>query len=260
MASKSWLAVRDELLERQSDLQAIADQLGLGDLDTVIGKLTRFWKFASDNTATGILEFSTEVVDMYANCQGLCMALQHVGWCEIKEGSLVISLWHDQEQKKIKQRLQIAERVRRHRIRSREEKQAKKAAADAKKADAGKKLWGKKPVQFDPEAAEWHGITQVMRETWAKAYPLVSVDQELSKAAAWCIANPAQGRGRKENYSRFLSGWMSRCQERGGSSPEFYSNKQGPRQPQPKIMTAQELLAQELAQEQGNEKDDNENR
>lgn len=46
------------------------------------------------------------------------------------------------------------------------------------------------------------------------AYPAVLVAQEMDRAKLWCEANPAK---RKTNIRRFLTTWMARCQERGGS-------------------------------------------
>jgi len=53
------------------------------------------------------------------------------------------------------------------------------------------------------------------------AYPAVAVLQEINRAALWLKANPAK---RKKNVYRFLTNWLARCQERGGSIP---SNKPG---------------------------------
>jgi len=48
------------------------------------------------------------------------------------------------------------------------------------------------------------------------AYPAVNLDAEIQAAANWLTANPAK---RKKNIYRFLCNWLSRAQERGGSSP-----------------------------------------
>ena len=54
---------------------------------------------------------------------------------------------------------------------------------------------------------------------WRKAYPAVEIESEVAKAAAWVMANP---KNRKSNYARFLTGWLSRAQDRAparGSAP-----------------------------------------
>jgi uncharacterized protein YdaU (DUF1376 family) len=48
---------------------------------------------------------------------------------------------------------------------------------------------------------------------WQEMFPAISVGDQISRAASWCIANPA--RGRKSNYRRFLHNWLSRAQDRG---------------------------------------------
>lgn len=46
---------------------------------------------------------------------------------------------------------------------------------------------------------------------WQKAYPALDLKTELSKAAAWMVANP---KNTKSNYARFLTNWFARAQDR----------------------------------------------
>lgn len=46
------------------------------------------------------------------------------------------------------------------------------------------------------------------------AYPAVMVAQEIDRAKLWVAANPTK---RKTNVRKFLTNWMARSQERGGS-------------------------------------------
>jgi hypothetical protein len=62
---------------------------------------------------------------------------------------------------------------------------------------------------------EWDGITDEDRVSWAKAYPACDIVTELAKAVEWILANPA--RGKKSNYRRFITNWLSRSQDRGGT-------------------------------------------
>lgn len=57
---------------------------------------------------------------------------------------------------------------------------------------------------------KWTGIPTAQRSTWETAYPALSLDAELSKAAAWILANP---KNKKSNYARFLTNWLSRAQD-----------------------------------------------
>lgn len=56
----------------------------------------------------------------------------------------------------------------------------------------------------------WVGISSVQLETWRAAYGAVDVETELSKAAAWLVANPKQNP--KNQFARFLNAWLSRSQ------------------------------------------------
>ena len=58
---------------------------------------------------------------------------------------------------------------------------------------------------------KWTGIPDALLATWKQAYPALSLDAELSKAAAWILANP---RNKKSNYARFLTNWLSRSQDK----------------------------------------------
>lgn len=57
----------------------------------------------------------------------------------------------------------------------------------------------------------WQSISAEQKALWQRAYPALSLDVELSKAAAWILANP---RNVKSNYARFITNWLVRSQER----------------------------------------------
>lgn len=60
-------------------------------------------------------------------------------------------------------------------------------------------------------AGRWDAIPERLLATWKEAYPALSLDAELSKAAAWIIANP---KNKKSNYARFLTNWLTRAQDK----------------------------------------------
>jgi hypothetical protein len=101
---------------------------------------------------------------------------------------------------------------------------------------AGPALWGKPPVQFDPDSHRWQGITDRHRSTWSEGCPAVDLDRELAKAAAWVISNPAKGR--KSNYLRFLTRWLQSAQDNAG---RVQTGRGDPR------ATSAETIAQKLA-------------
>lgn len=68
-------------------------------------------------------------------------------------------------------------------------------------------------ISWSPEE-KFTGITEEDRDEWKKAYPACDINSELAKANQWLISNPAKAR--KKLWRRFITGWLSRSQERGG--------------------------------------------
>ena len=62
----------------------------------------------------------------------------------------------------------------------------------------------------------WRGITDTDREAWATAYPACTLEIELVRAAEWLKANPSKAR--KSNWRRFVVSWLTRSQDRGGTT------------------------------------------
>lgn len=66
---------------------------------------------------------------------------------------------------------------------------------------------------------------------WADTYPAVDVKQELRKMAAWLDSNPTKRKTRR-GIERFINNWLSRQQDRGGSSTGgTYRDRQQGREP-----------------------------
>jgi hypothetical protein len=66
-------------------------------------------------------------------------------------------------------------------------------------------------ISFNPSYPRFEGITEAQAETWAIAYPSISIQQELAKAASWAKENPSKS---KKNWGRFLISWLGRSEER----------------------------------------------
>jgi hypothetical protein len=69
-------------------------------------------------------------------------------------------------------------------------------------------------ISFNAERNCFENIDDTQKELWKQAYPATNIDVELSKAVVWLKANPTKI---KSNYNKFLSGWLSRCQDGGGT-------------------------------------------
>ena len=69
-------------------------------------------------------------------------------------------------------------------------------------------------INFNFETEEWENIIAKNMQRWQDTYPACDINLELKKMADWLLANPAK---RKKNYRKFISGWLSRQQDRGGT-------------------------------------------
>lgn len=72
----------------------------------------------------------------------------------------------------------------------------------------------KDSIQWDLESG-WQGITEQDRIAWATAFPACTLDIELVRAAEWLKSNSTKAK--KSNWRRFLVGWLSRSQDKGGT-------------------------------------------
>jgi hypothetical protein len=69
-------------------------------------------------------------------------------------------------------------------------------------------------ICWSREGGGFVGITPGDRERWGKAYPAVDVDRQLAAMHEWLLAHPREAV--KRNWLRFITGWLTRQQERGG--------------------------------------------
>ena len=70
-------------------------------------------------------------------------------------------------------------------------------------------------IRYDFEESLWYGITDEQVALWGEAYPAVDVDLELRQMGEWCKA--AGAKGRKNNWRAFITNWLKRQQDKGGS-------------------------------------------
>jgi len=77
-----------------------------------------------------------------------------------------------------------------------------------------KKVEAAKAIYFDFEEVKWINIKDKDLIFWKMIYPACNIESELNKMADWLLSNPDK---KKIRYRRFISGWLSRTQDRGGS-------------------------------------------
>lgn len=63
-----------------------------------------------------------------------------------------------------------------------------------------------------------HGVTAERVAYFAQNFPAVDVMAELRKMVVWCDANPAK-RKTARGVAAFMAAWLSKAQDRGGTSP-----------------------------------------
>jgi hypothetical protein len=66
----------------------------------------------------------------------------------------------------------------------------------------------------------WSGISDKDYQDWKEAYPACDIPRHLASANQWLLSNPSKAH--KKQWRRFITGWLSRSQERGG---DVASNK-----------------------------------
>ncbi len=69
-------------------------------------------------------------------------------------------------------------------------------------------------INFNFKERKWEGITIEDKAGWLDAYPACDINLELSKMREWLLSNPDK---KKKRYRRFIVGWLSRTQDKGGS-------------------------------------------
>jgi len=80
----------------------------------------------------------------------------------------------------------------------------------------------KKEITFSSEKRKFLNITIEDKAGWLDAYPACDIDQELRKMREWLLSNPAK---KKKNYRRFITNWLSRSQEKGGTKLSYKEKK-----------------------------------
>jgi len=69
-------------------------------------------------------------------------------------------------------------------------------------------------INYDFDSSAWKNITEKDTKLWAEAYPACDIKHELLAMADWLESNPEK---RKSNYRAFISRWLKKQQDQGGS-------------------------------------------
>jgi hypothetical protein len=71
-------------------------------------------------------------------------------------------------------------------------------------------------ISFNSKEKVWLNLTEDDKRGWSEAYPACDVGVELTRMREWLIANPTKAV--KSNWRRFITNWLSRSQDRGGTN------------------------------------------
>lgn len=216
----------------------------------VVGGLHAVWAAVNEHTADGVMDNAyLEDVDDIAGIDGFGQAMLDAGWLEVDEAVKTLTFPNFGQWNTPAKDTTAAERMRKHREKQRvtpetvtvtdplrvtvtplratvtldKTRQDKReeyipAAPVPQTKPATPSRSGAKPAISWSADAGFTGITDADRQAWATAYPGAVLDQELAKATEWLKANPK--RCGKRNWRKFIVGWLTRCQERGGTVRE----------------------------------------
>lgn len=237
MSKRAWMPVRLDIGE-DPRVRRAARSLSISRYQ-VVGMCIALWGWAQQHTVDGSLPHTTDQdIDDLVDHDGFAKALRLIGWLENHptiDGGTLLPRWEQHNSNGAKARLQTAERVSRKRERecnaesvteSLQERDLhnRTEEREEEKTDAAGAASGEHRASHaaSPGRVAWSveggfvGVTDRDRETWAAAFPAVNLERATAEAHAWLTANPT--RAKKRNYRRFLMGWFSRQQERGGDA------------------------------------------
>jgi len=106
-----WIKMRCDLAEDPSVI-GISEILKM-DADTVVGKLHRFWTWASRQLRSGDAPSVTySWVDRFLTAPGFAEAMEKVGWLSLKNGSVHIPKFDNHLSQSAKRRALTVKRMR----------------------------------------------------------------------------------------------------------------------------------------------------
>lgn len=70
-------------------------------------------------------------------------------------------------------------------------------------------------IIFNFKSSSWEGIGEGDIAKWQEAYPACDIKIELARMREWILSN--KQKGKKSNWRRFITNWLSRTQDRGGT-------------------------------------------
>ena len=222
-----WIKMRIDLA---SDPAVVRIRRATGlDADSVVGKLHRLWGWADVHTADGsAVGLDVDWVDEIAGVTGFAAAMIDAGWLEADGTGIRFANFDKHNGHPAKVRALGKNRMKRIRCADsatlaplEEEKRRVEViqpAAPVATSEPPKRRTRSRPdaaISWSADAG-WQGITDADRQDWRLAYPACDLAGELARATSWLKANPTKAH--KSNWRRFVVSWLTRSQDRGGTT------------------------------------------
>lgn len=225
----AWIESHQSLANHPKVL-GLASLMGW-DIDSTIGKLQRFWWWCIDYAPDGDLRRFSDLV--LANAAGVAAADakrfieamvncggEHASGFIDREPYLRVHDWWDYVGKflqiKWKNHPEKWQQIR-HLYANGADNGSNNGCCNALPTIPTKPNQPTTCIALDDQRRCFTGITEADFAAWNQAYPACDVPGEIRRAVEWAITNPKK---RKKNWGRFLTSWLGRVQERGGSGAQ----------------------------------------
>lgn len=207
----------------------------------VVGGLHAVWAAVNEHTSDGVMANAChEDLDDISGVPGFGKAMQSAGWLEVDVVAETLTFPNFGQWNTPAKDTTAAERMRKHREKqhvtrntvtvtdplrvtvtldkTRQDKREELPAAQVATSEPPKRRTRSRPdaaISWSADAG-WQGITDADRQDWRLAYPACDLAGELARATSWLKANPT--RAHKSNWRRFVVSWLTRSQDRGGTT------------------------------------------
>jgi hypothetical protein len=244
LMAAEWFPV-DVSLDTKPEVQELVDLTG-EPVEVIVFRLLKLWGWVQLNTADG--RFRSTPARLGRICGGdapFWEAVAAVGWIVFDGEVAQIPKWEErfggaakrralknsrqskwrrsggadvdahEAQVRLHERLACASTEQDITGQDRTEEEIQPAAPVATSVPKRKRSQPHSAVSWNADAG-WQGITDADRQEWRLAYPACDLTAELAKATSWLKANPT--RAHKSNWRKFVVGWLTRSQDRGGTN------------------------------------------
>jgi len=229
-----WIPI-DITLGSKPEVQELVDLTGQ-PVEVVVYRLLQLWGWASLNSADGTARATAaRLARICGGDESFWLAVESVGWIAFSGDSVTISKWGDRFSGAAKARAvdrkrknpakgdtfrKDSEKIPNEGGRNLEETRTtvEKRRREDRRVNTNTAPSGSRsaPDSISWDSVEgWQGITDADRDAWLIAYPAATLTTELAKAGEWLRSNPTKSK--RSNWRKFVTGWLSRCQDGGGT-------------------------------------------